>query len=89
MKKKADYFKEMLEGITDVGFNLSDTMITIDFAGGVIIDRFERILDYNRQKITVSAFGKTIVLDGEDMVISGCDKSTINLKGKIHRIELE
>jgi len=89
MKKSTEYLKGIIQGITDDGYHASDTLITIDLNGCIIIDRFEKIIDYNRQCIAVQAARKSVTVSGENLVITNCDKSIIRIKGKITGIELE
>lgn len=89
MKKSTEYLKDIIQGITDDGHRVSDTLITIDLNGCLIIDCFEKIIDYNQQCIAVQAARKYVTVSGEKLVITNCDKSIIRIKGNITRIELE
>ncbi len=89
MKKGTEYLKSIISGITDDNRSVSDTLITIDFGGCLIIDSFEKIIDYNRQCISVQAAGKGIEISGDNLVITGCDRNIIRIKGDISGLKLE
>lgn len=88
MKKGTEYLKNMIGGITDDGPSTSDTLVTIDFSGGVVIDSFSKIIDYNRNSICVLARGNNIYIYGDNLRITACSKNNISLKGDISKIEL-
>ena len=89
MKKETEYLKSILNGISDDRHHMTDTLITMDFGGRLIIDGFEKITAYDCNGISVTASGRSIGISGENLIISACDKHTIRIKGTISKIELE
>ncbi len=63
------------------------TLITMDVAGGVVIDGASRFLNYDNRKISVNSKGKTIYIYGEDLKITAYSKENISIRGTIEKIE--
>ncbi|MBQ8603780.1 MAG: hypothetical protein IJ410_02915 [Oscillospiraceae bacterium] len=89
MKNGTEYIKNIINGITEEDYGNAKTLLSLDTGGRLKIDGFDSIADYTSSFIAVLSGGRQITIYGDNLVITGCDKSIIHLQGKISRIELE
>ncbi len=87
MKKGNSDIINAIKSMGDNGITAVSTFISIDCQNGMIIETFQKIIDYTRQKIVIMASDKYIYVYGENITVKSFSKSEIQLNGKIQKIE--
>ena len=87
MKKSNSEIINAIKSMGNNGVAAVSTFISIDCQNGMIIETFQKIIDYTREKIVVMASNKYIYVYGENITVKTFSKSEIQLEGKIQKIE--
>lgn len=87
MKKFNSEIIKAIKSMGNNGISAIPTFISIDSRNGMIIETFQKIIDYSREKIVVMASNKNICVYGENIIVKSFSKSEIQLEGKIQKIE--
>ena len=87
MKKGNSDIINAIKSMGDNGITAVSTFISIDCQNGMIIETFQKIIDYTREKIVIIASDKCIYVYGENITVKSFSKSEIQLNGDIQKIE--
>ena len=87
MKKGNSDIINAIKSMGDNGITAVSTFISIDCQNGMIIETFQKIIDYTREKIVIMASDKYIYVYGENITVKSFSKSEIQLNGDIQKIE--
>ena len=66
----------------------SATDITIDVDGGITLENFKRIVDYQSDRLVIETKQKKVYIYGEELTIASCDKHFATAIGNIKKIEI-
>ena len=87
MKKINSEIVNAIKSMGNNGISAVSTFISIDCNNGMIIETFQKIIDYTSEKIVVMAGNKYIYVYGENITVKLFSKTEIQLEGKINKIE--
>lgn len=88
IKKNSESILQVMKSVTDIENIANPTFLSLDLNGGLVVESFSKLLDYDNDKISISAAGKTIYIYGENMKITTFSKSVLHVQGSIIKIEL-
>ncbi len=87
LNKNNDFFR-MVKSVTDRNFFANQTFISIDLKNGVIVDQFEKLIDFSDETFNLVAAGRNVYIYGENLKITSYSKTMIYVMGKINKIEI-
>ncbi len=87
MKKIKKFIRGVLDAFINKG-EIKPSFITLNIDGDLIIDGFQKLNEYNEDKISVLARNNIVYIKGEDLSLINFNKLTIQIKGEILNIEI-
>lgn len=64
------------------------TFISLDLKNGVIIDKFQKLIDFTDKSINLVAYNRNVYIYGENLRITSYSKAMIYITGAVHKIEI-
>ena len=77
--------------LKSIFFNMDTTtqcLVSVDVDGGIILENFKKIRDYNNTGIVLETKEKIVYIYGEDIKITFTGKRTAVAAGQITKIEM-
>ena len=85
---KNNAFISMVKSVVNKNFTANSTFISLDLKNGVIIDSFQKLIDFSDTCFNLLAAGRKIYIYGENLRITSYNKEMIYINGKINKIEI-
>ena len=85
---KNNDFISMVKSVVNKNFTANSTFISIDLKNGVIVDHFQKLIDFSDTGFNLLAAGRNIYIYGENLQITSYNKQMIYINGKINKIEI-
>ena len=86
--KEKQSMNVFLKDIYSVGQQSSSTSINIDIDGCINLENFKKLLNYEKNEISLETRDKTVYIYGTDLSITTCNKYTATVCGDIVKIEM-
>lgn len=88
MSLKNSIFFQMVRSVTDKNYCANQTFISIDLKNGIIVDQFEKLIDFSAHCFNLTAAGRNVYIYGENLKITSYSKTMIYITGKISKVEI-
>lgn len=66
----------------------SDTSICIDIDGGITLENFKKLIDYQKDRISIETKDKIVYIFGQNLLVENCSKHFATICGIINKIEI-
>ena len=87
-ERKSENMNEEVKTVADKSYNANPTFISIDLKNGIIVDQFQKLIDFTDSRLNLIAAGKNVYIYGENLKITSYSKTVIYISGKINKIEI-
>lgn len=88
LRKNSEGIIQAFKSVADRNIMAVNTFLSFDINGNLIIESFRKLIDYDENKIAVSAADRQIYVYGDNLKIVSFSKTDIQITGKITKIEL-
>lgn len=88
IKKHSESVVQGLKSIAEKGNFAMPTLFSLDIQGHLVIEKFNKLLDYNAEIITLETAHKIVQIYGENLKIDSCSKDIICISGIINKLEI-
>ena len=87
-KYKNNDLISMVKTVADKSYNANPTFISIDLKNSIIVDQFQKLIDFTDSRLNLITAGKNVYIYGENFKITSYSKTVIYISGKINKIEI-
>ena len=87
-KNKIGELWQALHTVADTKTNAAHTFLALSVDGRLSVESFKKLLDYQEDRIVLSAGGKTLYIYGDNLKVLSYNKYDINITGKVTKFEI-
>ena len=92
MKLKPEKTKQPITQLIKETFSVAEQVrpasISVDINGGIFLENFRKLLNYQKDIISIETDSKRVYIYGENLTMSDCNKYSATVFGDINKIEI-